>query len=114
MCEKQFECKINPVEHNRWAINQRMADIKYKIVVMSNKGGVGKSTVTVNLGATLAQMGRKVGIADADVHGPNIPKMLGVEGLLRWGRREHEETREKGACAWFCLFSLVLTSANAW
>ena len=83
MCEKQFECKINPVEHNRWAINQRMADIKYKIVVMSNKGGVGKSTVTVNLGATLAQMGRKVGIADADVHGPNIPKMLGVEGLLR-------------------------------
>lgn len=57
-----------------------MAGIKHKIFVMSNKGGVGKSTVTVNLGATLAQMGRKVGIADADVHGPNIPKMLGVEG----------------------------------
>lgn len=87
MCEKQFECNINPVDHNRWAISQRMADIKYKIVVMSNKGGVGKSTVTVNLGATLAQMGRKVGIADADVHGPNIPKMLGVEGKrLRTGK----------------------------
>ncbi len=80
MCEKQSGCKIDPNDHNTWVISQRMAGIKYKIFVMSNKGGVGKSTVTVNLGATLAQMGRKVGIADADVHGPNIPKMLGVEG----------------------------------
>jgi Mrp family chromosome partitioning ATPase len=80
MCEEQLECKIDPNKHNQWAIGQRMAGIKHKIFVMSNKGGVGKSTVTVNLGATLAQMGRKVGIADADVHGPNIPKMLGVEG----------------------------------
>ena len=93
MCEKRFECKTNPVDHNRWAISQRMADIKYKIVVMSNKGGVDKSTVTVNLGATLAQMGRKVGIADADVHGPNIPKCLAlrVKGSAQIGRASCRE-----------------------
>jgi len=50
------------------------------IAVASGKGGVGKSTVTVNLAATFAQMGHKVGIIDADVYGFSIPKMLGVSG----------------------------------
>ena len=66
--------------HNDWALSNRMSKIKKKIMIMSNKGGVGKSTVTVNLGVALAEMGYKVGIADVDIHGPNIPKMLGVEG----------------------------------
>jgi Mrp family chromosome partitioning ATPase len=57
-----------------------MSKIGQKIVIMSNKGGVGKSTVTTNLGVSLVEMGYKVGVADADIHGPNIPKMLGVEG----------------------------------
>ncbi len=68
------------LKHNEWALSNRMAKIKKKIMIMSNKGGVGKSTVTVNLGVALAEMGYKVGIADVDIHGPNIPKMLGVEG----------------------------------
>ncbi|GJQ58166.1 MAG: ATP-binding protein [Candidatus Scalindua sp. AMX11] len=68
------------LKHNEWALSNRMSMIKKKIMVMSNKGGVGKSTVTVNLGVALAEMGYKVGIADVDIHGPNIPKMLGVEG----------------------------------
>ena len=75
-------CKLpeKGLKHNEWALSNRMAKIKKKIMVMSNKGGVGKSTVTANLGVALAEMGHKVGIADVDIHGPNIPKMLGVEG----------------------------------
>jgi ATP-binding protein involved in chromosome partitioning len=80
LCEKQLSCQLDQIEHNKWAIAQRMKEITYKIVVMSNKGGVGKSTVTTNLGVALAEKGYRVGIADADIHGPNIPMMLGVEG----------------------------------
>ena len=60
-------------------IESRMSRIKRKIVVMSGKGGVGKTTVTVNLASSLAEMGLKVGVLDTDVHGPNVGKMFGVE-----------------------------------
>jgi len=57
-----------------------MSKIKHKIAVMSGKGGVGKSTIAVNLAAAFAKKGYKTGIMDVDVHGPNVPKMFGVEG----------------------------------
>ena len=60
---------------------KNLSQIKNKIVVMSGKGGVGKSTVATNIAETLQAMGYNVGILDADIHGPNIPKMLGVEML---------------------------------
>ena len=60
-------------------LKERMGRVKHKIMVMSGKGGVGKTTVTVNLALTLAAKGYKIGIMDADIHGPNIPKMLGIE-----------------------------------
>ena len=58
---------------------RNLGQIKHKIVVMSGKGGVGKSTVAANIAATLQALGFKTGILDADIHGPNIPKMLGLE-----------------------------------
>jgi ATP-binding protein involved in chromosome partitioning len=57
----------------------RMARIKHKIIIGSGKGGVGKSTVTANLAAALQSRGYKVGILDADMTGPDIPKLLGIE-----------------------------------
>ncbi|HVP96646.1 Mrp/NBP35 family ATP-binding protein [Methanoregula sp.] len=54
-------------------------DVRHVILVLSGKGGVGKSTVAVNLASVLAGHGRKVGLLDLDFHGPNIPKMLGIE-----------------------------------
>jgi ATP-binding protein involved in chromosome partitioning len=61
-------------------IVKRMSKIKHKIAVMSGKGGVGKSTIAVNLAAAFAKKGFKTGVMDADVHGPNVPKMFGLEG----------------------------------
>jgi len=56
-----------------------MSHVKHKLVVMSGKGGVGKSTVAVNLALSLAAEGHKVGILDLDMHGPDVPKLLGIE-----------------------------------
>ena len=54
--------------------------IKHKIMVLSGKGGVGKSTVSTGLALSLAQLGHKVGILDIDITGPNVPKMMGLDG----------------------------------
>jgi ATP-binding protein involved in chromosome partitioning len=62
--------------------DQAMVDaqknIKHKIIVLSGKGGVGKSTVAVNLAVSLANQGNKVGLLDIDIHGPSVPKMLNL------------------------------------
>ena len=66
-------------------IAERMRHIKHKIVILSGKGGVGKTTVAVNLATALAWQGHTVGILDADIHGPDIPKMLDLEGARMVG-----------------------------
>ncbi|UCD12759.1 MAG: Mrp/NBP35 family ATP-binding protein [Nitrospinaceae bacterium] len=83
MCEynNDTDCKADKNEHNRWLVNKRMGEIKHKLIVGSNKGGVGKSTVTTNLAIALAEKGFSVGLADADLHGPNIPKLLNAENV---------------------------------
>ena len=57
-----------------------LPNIQHFVMVSSGKGGVGKSTTTVNLAISLAQQGKRVGILDVDVYGPNIPRMMGIDG----------------------------------
>ncbi|MBU1611964.1 MAG: Mrp/NBP35 family ATP-binding protein, partial [Proteobacteria bacterium] len=63
-------------------ISSTLAKIKYKIFVMSGKGGVGKSSIAVNLAAALADLGHKVGLLDVDIHGPSVPTLMGLSGQL--------------------------------
>ncbi|MFP8878309.1 MAG: P-loop NTPase [Myxococcota bacterium] len=64
----------------REQVLRRLADVDRIVVVMSGKGGVGKTAVSVNLAVALAQRGRKVGLFDADLNGPSVAKMLGLRG----------------------------------
>ena len=61
-------------------VQARMAGIRNKLVVMSGKGGVGKSMTTVNLALALARQGHRVGLLDVDLNGPCVPRMLGMHG----------------------------------
>jgi len=61
--------------------NNILPNIKNFIMVSSGKGGVGKSTTAVNLAIALAKTGKRVGLLDADVYGPNIPRMMGIDGV---------------------------------
>jgi len=61
-------------------LKYRMKQVKYTVGVISGKGGVGKSTVTVNLAAAFAIQGKQVGILDADIHGPSVPRLLSLTG----------------------------------
>jgi len=64
------------------SVNESLNKIKQKFLVMSGKGGVGKTSVSVNISLALAGKGFKVGIMDVDIHGPDVPRMLGLEGML--------------------------------
>ncbi len=64
------------------AVKGALDKIKHKFIVMSGKGGVGKSSTSVNIAIALAEKGYKVGLMDVDLHGPDIPRMLGLKGML--------------------------------
>lgn len=61
-------------------LRRRMAQVRHKILVLSGKGGVGKSTVAANVAISLALAGYRTGLLDVDIHGPSIPKLLNIEG----------------------------------
>jgi ATP-binding protein involved in chromosome partitioning len=70
----------NEMLEQQTTLRTRMSKIKHKIAIISGKGGVGKSTVAVNVAAVFAKAGNRVGILDADVHGPSVPRLLGLAG----------------------------------
>jgi Mrp family chromosome partitioning ATPase len=74
--------KNDPQAERDASIKSSLDKIKHKFIVMSGKGGVGKTSTSVNLSIALADQGLKVGIMDVDLHGPDVPRMLGMTGLL--------------------------------
>jgi ATP-binding protein involved in chromosome partitioning len=81
----QMQCKLSLQSqiqiHKTQLVGQNLRGVKNTIAIASGKGGVGKSTVAVNLAVALAKEGARVGILDADIYGPSIPLMLGVSTL---------------------------------
>ena len=75
--------KQEAMDERMVSIRNNMSKIKHKIVIISGKGGVGKTTVAVNLAMSLASIGLRVGILDVDITGPNVNKMLGISPEIR-------------------------------
>jgi Mrp family chromosome partitioning ATPase len=71
----------------RQKLESRLCRVKHKIVVLSGKGGVGESTIAVNLAVGLKAMGLKTGLLDVDIHGPSVPTMLGLENKALIGTK---------------------------
>jgi len=85
MAKEMNTAQINEDQKQQMQIEQeqirdRVKQIKHQILVLSGKGGVGKSTVAVNLAISLSLEGKKIGLLDIDIHGPSIPKVLNLEG----------------------------------
>ena len=79
-CNQSSSCSQQEKEaHTQERLKSKLSHINHRIMVMSGKGGVGKSTVATNLAVSLSLDGLDIGLLDADIHGPNIPKMLGIE-----------------------------------
>jgi Mrp family chromosome partitioning ATPase len=78
----------DPQAQQKAKVISSLEKIKHKFIVMSGKGGVGKTSTSVNLSMALANKGCKVGIMDVDLHGPDVPRMLGLTGMLELGRNQ--------------------------
>lgn len=82
---------MNKQVYDESKIKNNLEKIKHKILILSGKGGVGKSTVSSNLAVSLSEKNYNVGVLDIDIHGPSIPKLLGLEDMK-------PETTESGIC----------------
>ncbi len=77
--------KANP---DTKTVQKNLKDVAHTLVIMSGKGGVGKSTVAANMAAAFSVEGKKVGLLDCDIHGPSIPKLLGIEKAIPEASKE--------------------------
>lgn len=84
-------CGDKPADKGDEKIAQTLSRIKHKIVVLSGKGGVGKSTVSANIAMALALAGKKVGLLDVDIHGPSIPRLLSLQDAKPHIEPDHME-----------------------
>jgi len=82
---EEAQKNANPQAQKEAQVKSALDRIKYKFIIMSGKGGVGKTSTTVNLSLALAELGHKVGVMDVDLHGPDVPRMLGLSGMLDVG-----------------------------
>jgi Mrp family chromosome partitioning ATPase len=89
-------------------LKQKMGKIKHKLVVMSGKGGVGKSTVAANLAASLAMRGHQVGLLDIDVHGPSIPRLLSLSNKRPHIEKDYIEPVPWGKNLWVMSLGFLL------
>ena len=90
----------------------RMMLIRHKFLVLSGKGGVGKSTVAVNLAAALADAGRRVGLLDVDLHGPSVPGLLGLRYTPRPGHAGGIAPAQVGERLWVMSIQFFLPDAD--
>lgn len=85
-CENTTECSHGEQEQDEVRLREQLNRIKNKLLIMSGKGGVGKSSVATYLSLGLAKLGYRVGLLDVDLHGPSIPRMLGLQGMFSVSR----------------------------
>ena len=81
--DEQMKRKQAMMQAQDEEIKEKLKDFKNKLLVMSGKGGVGKSTVAAYLAVGLARKGHQVGLMDVDLHGPSIPRLLGLKGSIQ-------------------------------
>jgi len=81
--DEQMKQKQAMMQAQDEEIKEKLKDFKNKLLVMSGKGGVGKSTIAAYLAVGLAKKGHQVGLMDVDLHGPSIPRLLGLKGSIQ-------------------------------
>jgi ATP-binding protein involved in chromosome partitioning len=86
--EQSEQSEIPVTKPEDLKVQKSLSKIKHVIIIMSGKGGVGKSTVAANLAVALSMRGYETGLMDADIHGPNIPKMLKIEDAIITGDKD--------------------------
>ena len=108
-CNCESDCAEKNVEDK---LQKTISRIKHKIVVMSGKGGVGKSTVAANIAVALSLAGQKVGLLDVDVHGPSIPRLLSMQGKQPHMEKDFMEPIPWSSNLWVMSLGFLITDPN--